>query len=150
MKAFAKVVFLGWVLFLPSCLGWFLEKPTFSLKELAVTRISTTDIHFLFGIEVQNPNHFDLKLRGLEYTVFLNDQEVGRGRLDKEALIAKSSSSVVQVPLQANFRSLGNPLGMVLSGQDLKYKIEGVAIVQASMGSAAIPFSKSGEVRIKK
>ena len=150
MKTFAKVVFLGWVLFLPSCLGWFLEKPTFSLKELAVTRISTTDIHFLFGIEVQNPNSFDLKLRGLEYTVYLNEQEVGKGRLEKETLIAKSSSSVVQVPLQANFRSLGNPLGIVLSGQDLKYKIEGVAIIQASMGSATIPFSKSGEVRIKK
>ena len=146
------VKFLGILVFLilPSCLGWFLEKPAFTLKEISVTRISSADIHFLFGIEVQNPNHFDLKLRGMEYTVYLNDQEVGKGRVEKETVVAKSSSALVQVPLQANFMSLGNPLGFILSGQDLRYKIEGVAIVQASLGTATIPFSKSGEIRLKK
>ena len=150
MKRFA--VFLAFVVlvFLPSCMSWFLEQPTFALKEVAVTRLSLTGVHFLFGIEVQNPNSFDLTLRALEYNIYFQDREVGGGRLDKEVLVAKASATLVRVPLQADFKSLGDPLGMVLSGQDLKYRIEGAAIMKGSLGTATIPFSRSGEIRIKK
>ncbi|HYB20651.1 MAG TPA: LEA type 2 family protein [Thermodesulfobacteriota bacterium] len=136
--------------FLSSCLGWFLEKPTVTLKEVAVTRISLTDINFLFGIEVQNPNSLDLTLKDLEYTVYFNDREVGRGRVEKEVLVAKAASTLVQLPLQADFKSLGDPLGMIIAGKDLRYKIEGACVLKARLGSTRIPFSKSGEIRIRK
>jgi LEA14-like dessication related protein len=150
MKFGRKILTLGLFLFLSSCLGWFFEKPTFVLKEVAITRFSLTEIHFLFGIEVQNPNSFDLKLKGLEYSVYLNEKEVGKGRLEKEVQIPKSSSTMVQIPLATDFRGLGNPLQFVLSGKDLQYKFEGVAIIKASLGTSTIPFSKSGEIKIKK
>lgn len=150
MKSRVLSLCLFWGLTLPSCLNWFLEKPTFTLKEVAVTRISPTDINFLFGIEVQNPNSFDLTLRALEYTVYFNEREVGKGRLEKEVRIAKASSTMARVPLQADFKSLGDPLGLVLAGKDLHYKIEGAAIVKAKLGTSTIPFSKSGEIRLKK
>jgi len=150
MKRFPLfLVFVGLVFF-PSCMSWFLEQPTFILKEVVITRLSLTDIHFRFGIEVQNPNSFDLDLRALEYTVYFNDREVGRGRLDQEVRVAKASATLVQVPLQTDLKSLGDPLGLVLAGKVLKYKIEGAAIVKASLGTATIPFSKSGEIKIKK
>lgn len=150
MKILSKVVILGIFLLLPSCLNWFLEKPTFALKEVVITRITFTDIKFLFGIEVQNPNSFDLTLRALDYTVYFNDREVGRGRLEKEARITKAASTLVQVPLQADFKSLGDPVGLIMAGKDLKYKIEGAAILKASLGSTTFPFSKSGEIKIKR
>ncbi len=150
MKRFTVFLSIAVFSFLPSCMSWFLEQPTFALKEVAVTRFSLTDIHFRFGIEVQNPNSFDLDLRALEYTIYFNDREVGRGRLDKEVRVAKTSATLVQVPLQTDFKSLGDPLGLVLGGQDLRYKIEGAAIVKASLGTATFPFSKSGEIKIKK
>jgi LEA14-like dessication related protein len=145
-----KVAFILIILSIPSCLSWFIEKPTFNLKEAAITRFSLLEVQFLFGVEVQNPNTFDLKLRALDYTVYFNDQEVGRGRMDQEILIAKSAATLVQVPLQADFRNLGNPLKEIRAGKDLRYRIEGAAIVKATLGSATIPFSKSGEIKIKK
>ncbi|MDI6754660.1 MAG: LEA type 2 family protein [Thermodesulfobacteriota bacterium] len=148
MKRFVLFFFIGCSFFLPSCLSWFLEKPTFALKEIEVRNISLKEIDFLFGIEVQNPNNFDLKLRALEYTVYFYDQEVGKGRLEKEIKIANSSSALVQIPLQADLKSLGNPLGLLLAGKDLRYKIEGAAIIKTSLGSAIIPFSKSGEIKL--
>ena len=150
MKSTQTLVTLIIILFLPSCLSWFIEKPTFNLKEIAITRFSLLEVQFLFGVAGQNPNTFDLKLRALEYTVYFNDQEVGKGRMDQEILIAKSAATLVQVPLQADFKNLGNPLKEFLAGKDLRYKIEGAAIVKATLGSATIPFSKSGEVKIKK
>jgi len=146
-KIIAAIVTL---ILLPSCLDWFIEKPAFNLKEVAITRFSLFDVQFLFGVEVQNPNTFDLKLRALDYTVFFNDQEIGKGMMDQEILIAKSATTLVQVPLKADFKSLGNPLKEILAGKDLRYKIEGAAIVKAVLGSTTIPFSKSGEIKIKK
>jgi len=150
VKRFGASIFIGFLFLLPSCLSWFLEKPTFAVQEIAITRISLTDINFLFGIEVQNPNSFNLKLKALEYTVYFNEREVGRGRLEKEVLITKASSTLVQVPLQADFKSLGDPVGLLIAGKELKYKIEGTAILRAILSSATIPFSKSGEIKLKK
>ena len=150
MKRFISILAVVFLVSLTSCLSWFMEQPTFTLKEVAVTRISLTDINFLFGIEVQNPNSFGVHLRALEYTVYFNDREVGQGRLDKEVQIAKASSTLVQVPLQTDFKNLGDPLALILAGKDLRYKIEGAAVVKSSLGTNTIPFSKSGEIKIKK
>ncbi len=150
MKSLGKILVIGCFVLLSSCLSYFFEKPTFSLKEIAITRFSLTEINFLFGIEVQNPNNFDLKLRGLEYVVYLNDRDVGKGRLEKEVLISKAGSTLVQVPLAADFKRLGNPVDLILSGKDLRYKIEGAAIIKTSLGTTTVPFSEVGEIKTKK
>jgi len=149
VKAFKALFVALLLLLLPACLSWFMEKPTFSLKEISVNRISLTDISFLIGIEVQNPNSFDLNLASLEYTVFFNEREVGKGRLDEKVRMAKASSTVVRVPLRADFRTLGDPVRMILAGQDLKYRIEGSAVLKALLSTKTLPFSKTGEFRLK-
>lgn len=150
MKRSRLLLGIVFLIFLTSCLSWFLEKPTFALKELEIKRLSFKEIDLLLGIEVQNPNNFELKLRALEYTIYLNDQAVGQGRLEKEIKIAKSSSTMVPMPLQIDLKNLSNPLELILAGKDWRYKIEGAAVIKASLGSATVPFSKSGEIKIKK
>ena len=149
MKLTEKIILLGLLFLLPSCASWFYEKPTFALKEVMVKRISFGEINFLFGIEVQNPNSFDLKLRGFEYRAYIEDQEVGSGRLENEVLIAKKSSTLVQVPLQSDLKKIGNSLGLVLLGKDLRYKIEGAAVIKTRLGTSTIPFSKDGEIKLQ-
>ena len=150
MKRTKKIFLLGLLFLLPSCVSWFYEKPTFTLKEVVVKRISFGEINFLFGIEVQNPNNFDLKLREFEYKAYIEDQEVGNGRLEKEVLIAESSSALVQVPLQSDLRKMGNSLGLILAGKNLRYKIEGAAVIKTRLGTSTIPFSKTGEINLKR
>jgi LEA14-like dessication related protein len=150
MKLTKKIFWLGLLFLLPSCASWFYEKPTFTLKEVMVKRISFGEINFLFGIEVQNPNSFDLKLRGFEYRAYIEDQEVGSGRLENEVLIAQKSSTLVQVPLQSDLKRIGNSLGLFLLGKDLRYKIEGAAVIKTRLGTSTIPFSKTGEINLKR
>jgi LEA14-like dessication related protein len=144
-------VWLSFFLFaLPSCLGWFLEKPNFTLTEILVTHLSPQEVHLLFWIQVQNPNSFDLKIQSMEYAIYLNDRKTGEGHMDQEVKIDKFSSTLVQIPLQAKLSSLGNVLGAFLTNQDLQYKIDAAVVVKAGWGRATIPFSKSGEIKIKK
>jgi LEA14-like dessication related protein len=150
MKLGRNVWFLFFLLALTACLGWFLEKPTFTLTEIAVTHFSPQEVHLLFGIQVQNPNSFELKIESIEYMIYLNDRQTAEGRMDQEVKIDKFSSTLVQVPLQAKLASLGTVLGALLTNQNLRYKIDGTAVVKTGLGSATIPFSKSGEIKIKK
>ncbi len=150
MKSKIKLLFLFLFLFLASCLNWFLEKPTFTPKEVSITHISSSDFKVLFGVEVQNPNSFDIRLRALEYAISIHGQEIGKGRLEEEILIAGASTTLVRVPLQVKFRDLGIPFGFALAGKALPYKIEGVAIIHARLGTATFPFSKTGEINLKK
>ena len=137
-------------IFITSCLSWFLEKPSIIVREITLSPRSLMEINLLLGIEVQNPNRFDLTLTSFEYTVYLNNEETGSGRLEKEVLVPASSTTHVQIPVAATFKNLGGSLKTIITGDDLPYKIEGTADIKTSFGSLSFPFSKEGRINLKR
>lgn len=137
-------------LLLVSCLGWVMENPTIVLREIHVKPRSFTEVNLLIGLDVQNPNRFDLTLKSFEYTVFLNREEVGNGRLEKEILIPASSVTRVQVPVEAKFKDWRTTLKTVVKGDDMPYRIEGKSDIKTVFGSIHYPFSKEGRIDLKK
>jgi LEA14-like dessication related protein len=135
--------------FLVSCLGWILEKPSFVLREIIVSPRSFKETNLLLSLEVQNPNRLDLTLTSFEYTVSLNNEEIGNGRLEKEFLIPSSSVTRIQVPVVAKFKDLGGSLKAIITGDNLPYKIEGKAYVKTALGSISFPFSKEGNINLR-
>ena len=134
---------------LVSCLSWILEKPSFVLREIILRPRSFTEMNLLLGLEVQNPNRFDLTLKSFEYTVYLNNEEIGNGRLEKELLIPSSSITRVQVPVVAKFKDLGGSLKTIITGDELPYKIEGKTDIKTAFGGLNFPFSKEGRINLK-
>jgi len=126
-----------------------MEKPSFVLRAITLRPSSLTEVNLLLGLDVQNPNRFDLTLKSLEYVVFLNNEEIGKGRLEKEVLVPSSSTTQVQAVVVAKFKDLGGSLKMIISGHDLPYKIEGKASVKTAFGSREFPFSKDGRVDVE-
>ena len=136
-------------LLLVSCLSWILEKPSFVLREIILRPRLFTEMNLLLGLEVQNPNRFDITLKSFEYTVYLNNEEIGNGRLEKELLIPSSSTTRVQVPVVAKFKDLGGSLKTIIAGDDLPYKIEGKTDIKTAFGCLNFPFSKEGHINLK-
>lgn len=135
--------------FLTSCLSWMLEKPSFVLLRVILSPRSFTEMNLLLGLEVQNPNRFDLTLESFECTIYLKNEEIGKGRLKNELLIPSSSTTQIQVPIVAKFKDLGGSLKTIFTGGDLPYKIEGKADVRTAFGSLNFPFSKEGYTNLK-
>jgi LEA14-like dessication related protein len=133
-------------LFLVSCLSWILEKPSFTLREITLNPRSLTEIQLLLSLDVQNPNRFDLTLRSFEYTIYLNNEEVGNGRLEKALLVPSSSITRVQAPVAAKFKNLGGSVMSIITGNGLPYKIEGKADVKTVIGSLKFSFSNEGRL----
>ena len=136
---------------LMSCLSWIMEKPSFVLREITVSLrpSSLTEANLIIGLDVQNSNRFDLTLKSFEYVLFLNNEEVGTSRLEKEILVPSSSTTQVQVSVIAKFKDMGGSLKTIIAGYDLPYKIEGKASVRTTFGSRYFPFSKDGRINLK-
>jgi len=147
MKHRGLLFLLALSICLVSCLNWIMEKPSFVLREIILSPSSLTEVKLLLGLDVQNPNRFDLTLKSFEYVVFLNNEEIGTGRLEKEILVPSSSTTQVQVPVVAKFKDLGGSLRAIITGNDLPYKIEGKASVKTAFGSRDFPFSKDGLIK---
>lgn len=138
------------VFLLASCLDWMLEKPTFVIREIILSPRNFTEMDLRIGLEAQNPNRFDLALRSFEYTVYLNREEIGSGRLEKEIRIPSLSVTRVEIPLVAKFRNFSGSLKAIITGEDLPYRIEGKADVKTIFGSLNFPFSKEGRIDLKR
>ncbi|MBP9020299.1 MAG: LEA type 2 family protein [Syntrophobacterales bacterium] len=155
-RKFEKVTARAGLLFLialsvafASCLNRVVEKPTFVLREVTLSPRSLMEMNLLIGLDVRNPNRFDLTLKSFEYKVYLDNEEIGSGRLESEVLVPASSTTAVQAPVAANFKNLGGSLKALITGSDLPYKIEGKAEIKALFGSLTFPFSEEGRLNPK-
>ena len=150
VRSHHRIVFL-FVLsaFLASCLGWILEKPTVVLREVILSPRSLQETDILLGLEVQNPNRLDLTLKSFEYTIHLNKEEIGNGRLEKEFLLPSSCVTRIQATVTAKFKNLSGSLKAIITGDNLPYKIEGKADLKTALGSLSFPFSKEGHINLK-
>jgi LEA14-like dessication related protein len=125
-----------------------MEKPSFVLRGLVLSPRSFTEMNLLLGLEVQNPNRFDLTLKSFECTFYVRNEEIGRGHLESEILIPSSSTTRIQVPIGVNFKNLGASLKAIITEGDLPYKVEGKADVRMAFGNLKFPFSKEGHANL--
>lgn len=126
-----------------------MEKPSFVLRGVILSPRSFTEMNLLIGLDVQNPNRFDLTLKSFECTIYLKNEEIGKGRLENELLIPSSSTTRIQVPVEAKFKDVGGSLKAIFTGGDLPYKIEGKADVRTVFGSRTFIFSKEGPANLE-
>jgi hypothetical protein len=129
---------------LASCLGWLMEPLPSSSATSTSPRHLPRNGTSSSVLDVENPNRFDLTLTAAEFRVFLNNEEAGTGRLEREVILPSSSRTKVNVVIAARFKNLGGSLKSIIAGHDLPYKLEGNASVRAFFGSRLILFSREG------
>jgi len=126
-----------------------MEMPSFDLRGIIARPLSFTEMNLLFDLEIRNPNSFDLTFRSIECTFYLQNEEIGHGRLEKEFSIPSSSTTRAQVPVVVRLKNWSASLKAILTQEDLPYKIEGKADVRTLLGSRNFPFSKEGSINLK-
>ena len=136
-------------IFVMSCSDWIMVKPSFNVRGVTLSQISSRETNFLLDLDVKNPNKFDLTLKSFEYTICLDNEEIGNGQMEKELLISSSSTTKIRVPLVLYFKDLSGCLEIIFTGHDLPYKIYGTASVSMVFGSLKFPFSKEGRINLK-
>ncbi|HQM42322.1 MAG: LEA type 2 family protein [Smithellaceae bacterium] len=148
MKRASFIILFFLCALITSCLSLIVEKPSIVLRKITLIPRSSAEMNIFLGLDVQNPNFFDLTLKSFEYTVYLNNEKIGNGLLGEEVLIPSSSTTQVQVPVVAKFNDWGKSLKAIITSDNLPYKIEGKADIKTVFGSIEFPFSKEGHINI--
>lgn len=126
------------------------EKPKVQLHSVGLKNLEKQGATLLVGIEVENPNDFELRVDRLSYEAEIEGRPVAAGTLDESVGVPAKGKSVVEIPVAVNYGDLfGSIIDFVSRiGQNEKktrYRVKG----SARVGLFDIPFDEQGELELE-
>lgn len=143
MRKFKFYFLFAMVLLCSSCIHIFFEKPTVTLTSISASP-SMQGMNLKLGMEVFNPNSYDLKLESLSFNLVVDELKSAIGQIEAPILLPGKTTSYVEVPVQTDMRLVGKCLSAIIQGKEMKYRIEGDALVKALLGEKSYHFSREG------
>ena len=145
----AIIVFLG----LASCLGgcsWFageLQDPTVQLQKVDVIKARLVEQEFMLHLRLDNPNDRDLPIRGLTFSLYLNDIKLADGESDVWLTVPANGHKRFKVPLRTNLWRNLKPIAKMLEKHDkpIHYRFYGVAETGVLFGQS-VHLERNGEI----
>ncbi len=143
MRAVKFIIPVLFVLVCSSCIHLFFEKPVVVIRKINAGP-SLQGLNVNFGLDVNNPNGYDLKLEKLSFSFAVNDNQSGTGQVDSPILLPARSVSYIEIPVKMDMKSVGNCISAIIRGKEIRYKVEGDALVKALLGEKNFHFNREG------
>ena len=125
-----------------------LEAPRLALIHVAMTSADIFNQQFLVRVNVQNPNKQDLKIKGLDYTLFLEGDGFAEGVLNKPFTIPAEGETDFDMTVKTNFVSgIGRLLSRLNGRTQVNYSVEGKLLTDIRF-LKKIPFEETGSVNL--
>lgn len=123
-----------------------MEPPRVSLAGLELEQLGLFEQRYLVRLRVQNPNDVSLPIAGMNFRLFLNDEEFASGLSNQQVTLPGFGEELVDVRVTSNLtRVIGQLQTMGQSGaSSFNYRIAGH--VKVLHRAIRYPFEHSGEV----
>jgi len=131
--------FLLMALSLPGCMKNSISRMSLELKQVKIKNFSNSGFTANVYMNVKNPNWFGVTVKDLNYTVLVNNREVGKGRMQAQVDIPANGEALAELPLEVGSDGLDGLLNEVLK-QGVSYRIQGEAVFGTMLGSYTYPF----------
>jgi LEA14-like dessication related protein len=123
-----------------------LEAPRLALVHVAMTSADIFNQQFRVRVNVQNPNKEELKIKGLDYKLFLEGDSFAEGELSKPFVIPAEGDTDFDMTVRTNFVSgIGRLLSRLNGRTQVNYVVEGKLFTDVRF-LKKIPFQESGSV----
>ena len=125
-----------------------LEAPRLALIHVAMTSADIFNQQFLVRVNVQNPNKQDMKIKGLDYTLFLEGDGFAEGVLNKPFTIPAEGETDFDMTVKTNFVSgIGRLLSRLNGRTQVNYNLQGKLLTDIRF-LKKIPFEETGSVNL--
>jgi len=125
-----------------------LEAPRLALMSVAMTSADIFNQQFRVRVNVQNPNKQDLKIKGLDYTLFLEGDGFAEGVLNKPFTIPAEGDTDFDMTVKTNFVSgIGRLLSRLNGRTQVNYNLQGKLLTDIRF-LKKIPFEETGTVNL--
>lgn len=120
--------------------------PTVSVAAVRPLNLSFVKQKLAFTLNVQNPNDYDLPLRGLDFIASFAGNEIAKGSSDEDVTLPAKGSAQMEVTVEASLNEVMNRFSSMLQSDslDLNYGITGT--VKLANWPTRIPFNVDGEL----
>jgi LEA14-like dessication related protein len=125
-----------------------LEAPRVALVHVAMTSVDIFNQQFLVRVNVQNPNDRELKIKGLDYKLFLEGDSFAEGEVNKPFVIPAEGETDFDMTVRTNFVSgIGRLLSRLNGRTQVNYVVEGKLFTDIRF-LKKIPFQETGSVNL--
>ena len=116
------------------------------LEDVRLTELSLVSSEAQAQIAVRNPFAFPLKIAEMQYTLIVNDQEVGQGAT-RGLVLHAAQNNVLALPIEIDHASLLSAAGRaLLSGGEIAARLHGKLVVRLKGGDLTVPLDLSGHL----
>ena len=135
---------------LGGCASWIggrFEDPDVQLVKVEVVRARLLEQEFRLHFRVDNPNDMRLPVRGLVYTVFLNEMKLASGESATWFTVPAHGQEEFEVPVHTNLWRHMRYIVKLLEKpeQPIRYRLEG-EVKTGLMFGRRVPLARSGEI----
>lgn len=127
------------------------KRPAISLTDIKLDRIDIAGASIVIGLQIDNPNAFDIDLNTLAYRLIVNEQEWVNATTETVTSLASNGSSKLEVPLNINFFDIGGAIFKALKdAQPLNYRLQGDMLVKTDvplLDTMKVPFDQLGSFK---
>lgn len=116
------------------------------LEDVRLTELSLVSSEAQAQIVVRNPFAFPLKIAEMQYTLIVNDHEVGQGATRGMVLHA-GQNNVLALPIEVDHAGLLSAAGRaLLSGGEIAARLHGKLVIRLKGGDLTVPLDLSGRL----
>lgn len=122
-----------------------IKEPKVNLSRVNVKDVTAQGATVLFGVEVDNPNAFALKVDSLRYDIEIGGKALTSGRIEQAAEVQANAKSIVDIPVPVKFSEIFSSVMDLVSSGSKPFRVRG----EAKFGLFTLPFDKTGEIKFK-
>jgi len=120
--------------------------PQVSLADFRVTRMGLLEQNYLLRLRLKNPNSIPLPIMGMDYQLYLNDQEFAKGTNKQSLTIPALGENFLDIEVTSNLmRTIGQWSDWAkVFKREFNYRLSGNINLMA--GAPPIPFEYQGKI----
>jgi LEA14-like dessication related protein len=137
------------LLFLTAC-AMTVQHPTVKIKDVRFAGLDGSRVSLDFLLDVNNPNSFDLPLKGYTYDVQLMALPLARGESKSCLSFPGKTSTDVLIPVKISYANLLQIIKRNPRMKEIPYQLNANLSLGTQFGAITVPVKKGGIVSIPK
>lgn len=123
------IVVISSVLLLSGCAGMYkqIETPKISVVNLQLVEATLFEQNYHIQLRIQNPNTFEVPVKGLQYTIELNNEHFTSGMSNHSVVIPALDSAIIEVEAISTLLSFFRQFNNLQQGklEAITYRLKG-------------------------
>ncbi len=123
-----------------------LEPPRLTLKNVELLNATLFEQQYLLTLRLQNPNDFDLGIKGMSFDLEINDEEFASGVSNEAFNVPRYGEAITRVAVTSTLSGILRQFQEFSQSEALAYRFKGKIKIGAF--GVPVPFDYKGELTL--